>query len=79
MPRCVLKARAMDENCDLKTTHVDPASGEPADDGRLVRRRVRFPLVECAHAARPDEEITPERLAEILLAEEVGWLASGSG
>ncbi len=32
-----------------------------------VRRRVRLPLVQCAHAARPGEEITPERAAQILI------------
>ena len=33
-------------------------------------RRVRLPLVRCAHAARPGEELTPERVAEILLEED---------
>lgn len=38
-----------------------------------VRRRVKLPLVECAHEARPGEEMTPERVAEALLEEEVAW------
>jgi plasmid stability protein len=33
-------------------------------------RRVELPLVSCAHAARPGEEMTPERVASVLLAEE---------
>jgi plasmid stability protein len=32
--------------------------------------RPRLPLVECRHAARPGEEMTPERVAAALLAEE---------
>jgi hypothetical protein len=32
-----------------------------------------LPLIECKHAASPQEEITPERAADILLAQEVGW------
>lgn len=35
------------------------------------RRRLKLPLVKGAHEARPDEEMTPERVAEVLLEEEV--------
>jgi plasmid stability protein len=35
-----------------------------------VRHRVELPLIRCAHRARPDEEMTPERVAEVLLEEE---------
>ena len=37
-----------------------------------VRRRRELPLVECAHEARPDEEMTPDRLEKALLEEEAG-------
>jgi plasmid stability protein len=37
-----------------------------------VRRRVQLPLVQCAREARPDQEMTPERVAAILLEEEAG-------
>jgi hypothetical protein len=37
---------------------------------RLVKRRVKLPLVECAHEARPSEEMTPSRVADELLEEE---------
>ncbi len=33
--------------------------------------RVGLPLVQCAHPAAADHEITPERAAQILLAAEV--------
>jgi hypothetical protein len=39
-----------------------------------ARRRVKLPLVECAHEARPGEEMSPERVADILLEEEARWL-----
>lgn len=32
-----------------------------------------LPIVQCRHAAAPDEELTPERVAEILIAQEAGW------
>ena len=63
----------MDENRDLKETTTDAAQGGLADDKGARRKRVEFPLVQCERAARPDEEITPERAAEILLAQEAEW------
>jgi hypothetical protein len=42
----------------------------PDDVVRSARRRVQLPLVECAHEARQNEEITPERIADVLLEEE---------
>jgi hypothetical protein len=46
----------------------------PDDSMRAAtaRGRVKLPLVECAHEARPNEEMVPERVAEVLLAEETG-------
>jgi hypothetical protein len=38
-----------------------------------------LPLIECRRAANPDEEMTPERVAEILLAQEVGWFHEAGG
>lgn len=35
-----------------------------------VRHRVDLPLVQCRHAATPEQEMTPARVAEVLLAEE---------
>jgi hypothetical protein len=32
-----------------------------------------LPLIRCNHAASPEEELKPERVEEILLAQEVGW------
>ena len=68
-----IKIRAVNENRKLKDAMADllrrGLSQKPAD--RLpVRRKVRLPPVECAHEARPEEEMTPDRVAEVLLAEE---------
>ena len=32
-----------------------------------------LPVIECKQAASPEEEMTPERVADILLAQEVEW------
>ena len=70
-----VKIRAVQENKRLKDTVTDllrrglahkPGAPVPA------RRRRKLPLVECAHEARPSEELTPERVAEVLLEEEAG-------
>lgn len=66
-----VKIRAVEENRRLKQTVADLlrrglASVSDVPEG--ARRRVQLPLVECAHPARPDEEMTPERVAETLLA-----------
>ena len=36
-----------------------------------------LPPIECKHSAAPDESLTPERIADILLAQEIGWLHDG--
>jgi plasmid stability protein len=67
-----VKIRAVQENRRLKDTVADllrrGLSQERVPD--KVRRRVKLPLVECAHEARPGEEMTPERVAAVLLEEE---------
>jgi hypothetical protein len=48
---------------------------EELGDPRKVRSRVRLPLVRCAHAASPEEELTPDRAAQLLLREETDELS----
>jgi len=71
-----VKIRAVEENRRLKDTIADllrrGLAGGPSGPAS-ARRRVRLPLVECAHEARPGEEVTPERVAEALLQEEAAW------
>jgi len=68
-----IKIRAVKENRKLKDAIADllkrGLSREPIVPATL-RQRVRLPLVRCAHEARDGEEITPKRVAEILLEEE---------
>jgi hypothetical protein len=68
-----VKIHAVHENRKLKDTVADllrrglaQKHGGPA----AARRRIKLPLVECAHEARPDEEMTPDRVAEMLLEDE---------
>jgi plasmid stability protein len=36
-------------------------------------KKTLLPLIVCKQAAAPEEEMTPERVADILLAQEVEW------
>jgi plasmid stability protein len=68
-----VKIRAVTENRKLKDAIADLLRRGLSERSRpRIRHRVAFPLVRCAHKARPDEEMTPERVASILLEEESG-------
>ena len=68
-----VKIRAAEENRKLKdiiTELLRRGLAQPSAVPPTARQRVRLPLVQCAHAARPGEEMTPERVAELLIEEE---------
>jgi len=68
-----VKIRAVNENRKLKDAiaHLLRLGlSQGTRDPSAVRDRVQLPLVRCAHEARPGEELTPNRVAEVLLAEE---------
>ncbi|HET9228823.1 MAG TPA: antitoxin [Thermoanaerobaculia bacterium] len=70
-----VKIRAVEENKKLKDTVTELLRRGLAQEQGVkatVRRRLKLPLVECAHEARPGEEMTPDRIAEALLDEEAG-------
>lgn len=67
------KVRAATEGRRLKDVIAElirlGLDAEPAGRG-TVRDKVRLPLVRCAHPASPAEEMTPERVAELLAADD---------
>ncbi len=68
-----VKIRAVNENRRLKDAIADllrRGLSQETRDRPVRRERVQLPLVRCAHGARPEEEMTPDRVAEVLLAEE---------
>lgn len=70
-----VKIRAAEENRRLKQTIADllrrALAAERAAPPAMARR-VELPLVQCAHRALPEQEMTPERVAKVLLDEEAG-------
>ena len=69
-----MKLRAAREGRRLKDVMAEVIRrglAEPSGRSRETSARVRVPLVLCAHPARPEDEMTPERVAAVLLAGEV--------
>lgn len=70
-----VKIRAVEENRRLKDMIAYLLKRGLAQEpvvSASVHKRLKLPLVECAHEARPGEEMTPERVARVLLEEEAG-------
>ena len=78
-----VKLRALREGRKLKDAVADllrkglavATSTKPDAQGPVITRdkKTGLPLIECKQAAAPQEEMTPERVADILLAQEVEW------
>jgi len=68
-----IKLRAIRDNRKLKDMITDllrrGLAQQPVGSGS-TRVRVQLPLVQTAHHARPGEEMTPDRVARVLLEEE---------
>ena len=70
-----VKIRAVNEGRrikDLMAELISRGLEQPSQPAAVVVRSVQLPLVRCAHRARPEEEMTPERVAEILQREDAG-------
>ena len=70
-----IKIRAAEENRKLKDLIADLLRHSLAQQpgvSSTARQRVRLPLVQCAHEAHQGEEMTPERVAEVLIEQEAG-------
>ena len=69
-----IKIRAIEENRKLKEMIAEllrrGLGEESTVEQGAARRRVTLPLVQTAHPAKPDEEMTPERVAAVLLDED---------
>lgn len=74
-----VKIQAVRENRRLKETVADLlrrglARKRVAGPAARPGKRIKLPLVRCAHKASPGDEVTPERAAEILAEQEAGAL-----
>ncbi len=68
-----VKIRAVEESrtlTDLIAEYLRRGLAQEPGEPATIRKRVKLPLLVGAQPAKPGEEMTPERVAEILLAEE---------
>jgi len=78
-----VKLRALQDGRKLKDAVADllrkglavAADTEPAAEAPAITKdkKTGLPVIQCKQAASPQEELTPERVADILLAQEVEW------
>src|SRR5262249_10898833 len=71
-----------DAVADLLRKGVNPVRNAGAEARAAVvatDRKTGLPVTECPQAAVPQEELTPERVADILLAQEAGWHHAAGG
>jgi plasmid stability protein len=78
-----VKLRALQEGRKLKDAVADLLRQGLAATSQSVSqaprpvitkdRKTGLPVIACKEAASPQAEMTPERVAEILLAQEVEW------
>jgi plasmid stability protein len=81
-----VKLRALRDGKKLKDAMADLLrKGLAAEEGITTKsttlkrdKKTGLLRIECKHAARPGMEMTPERVAEVLLEQEVNWI-HGSG
>ena len=75
-----VKLRAVRENRRLKDLVADllwRGLAQDAGRARTTHARVHLPLVICAHEASAQEEMTPERVAAVLLDEDACGAVGG--
>lgn len=64
---------------DVATEVVRRGLASPNVSGGVSRKRVMLPLIECANAEALTTELTADRVAEVLLSQEVEWAHEAAG
>jgi len=80
-----IKLRALYDGQKLKDAVADllrkglaAPSEPPVDDdspGYTIDPQTRLPIIHTRHRAHPSEELTADRIAEILIQQEADWYA----
>jgi hypothetical protein len=78
-----VKLRALHEGRKLKDAVADllrkglaaaKNTDHPVETPEVTKdKQTGLPLIQCKQAAAPQEELTPERVADILLSQETDW------
>ena len=76
-----IKLKAVHEGRKLKDAMADllraglAAGAAKAEERTARKRKPRLPLVKCRHDATAATEMTPQRVADLLLEQEASWHA----
>lgn len=76
-----IKLKAVHEGRKLKDAMAEllraglAAGAAKAVEGMARKRKMRLPLVKCRHAATGATDMTPQRVADVLLEQEASWHA----
>ena len=71
-----MKLRAVHEGRKLKDVAAEifrRGLARPETPSLAIRHRVKLPLIKCRHPAAPTMELTADKVAEVLLTQEVKW------
>lgn len=74
--RAVRRGRKLKEEvADLLRKGLAATGADRSAHGPIIGKdkKTGLPVIECKQAAAPGEEITPERIAQILLSQDVEW------
>ncbi|GAB4178637.1 MAG: antitoxin VapB41 [Terrimicrobiaceae bacterium] len=77
-----MKLRAAAEGRKLRDVATEIFRRGLAQAGRAdgnARNRVKLPLIECKPAGTKAKEMTPEKVADVLLQQEVTWSDEAAG
>ena len=76
-----IKLKAVHEGRKLKDAMADllraglAAGAAKAEERTARKKKTRLPLVKCRHDATAATEMTPQRVADLLLEQEASWHA----
>lgn len=74
-----IKLKAVQDGRKLKDAVAEllrrglAAGAASAAEGAARKKRAKLPVVRCRHAAKAAAEMTPERVADLLLKQETAW------
>jgi hypothetical protein len=71
-----VKARAAEEHRTFKgmvALLLRRGLAQSVSESPAIRHRVKFPIFTGGHPAKPGEELTPERIHDILRQQEGDW------
>jgi hypothetical protein len=64
---------------DVATEVIQRGLSKSPPKPEKATKRIAFPLIQCKHPAPKDQELTSDRIAEILINQEIEWHHEATG